>query len=141
MSAEIWNVKGSDILCGGQCVEDVLGHFPKSAKHDRMIEIWKRWHLNDSRASCEHQRAEKWEERPIDPSKPTNVYGKHFEGQKRDSWNMATWVRKKDWSGGLMCEPCSVCGYEYGSAWLKEELPANVIAEIESWNKLHNKAA
>lgn len=30
---------------------------------------------------------------------------------------------------GLECDN----GYKYGSAWLKEELPAEVIAEVESW--------
>src|SRR5262245_47411894 len=34
----------------------------------RLFDAWDRWHNNDVRAGCEHQRAEKWSERPIDPS-------------------------------------------------------------------------
>lgn len=30
------------------------------------------------------------------------------------------------------CEPCPECGYKYGSAWLREELPASVIAFLQS---------
>jgi hypothetical protein len=90
-------------------------------------EIWDRWHLNDMRAGCEHQRAEQWDKRPIDPSKPLNSYGKHYVGQKQDSWNMLTWLNASEHPDGLMCKPCLVCGYKYGTAWLKEEVPQEVI--------------
>jgi hypothetical protein len=50
-------------------------------KVDRLVEIWKRWHLNHMRAGCEHQQEQEWNKRPIDPSLPLNKYGKHFEGQ------------------------------------------------------------
>ena len=32
---------------------------------DRLWGTWKRWHLNDMRASCEHQRAEGWGEKEL----------------------------------------------------------------------------
>ena len=100
---------------------------------ERLHALWKRWHLNNMRPGCEHQRAEKWSERPIDPSKPTNTYGLHFEGQKHPSWNMLTWVRRSEHPEGLMCEPCPECGYKYGTAWLREELPDEVIEELHSF--------
>ena len=33
------------------------------------------------------------------------------------------WVHKKDHSKGLMCEPCPVCGYKYGSSWCYMPIP------------------
>jgi hypothetical protein len=54
--------------------------------------VWSRWHLNDMRAGCEHQRALGWT------------------------------VAK-----GRLSEPCPVCGYNFGSAWLREEVPAWVL--------------
>lgn len=33
---------------------------------------------------------------------------------------------------GLLCKPCLECGYKYGTEWLKEELPAEVIEFLES---------
>jgi hypothetical protein len=30
-------------------------------------------------------------------------------------------------------EPCPVCGYKYGTAWLKEDVPEDVLAEVASW--------
>ena len=94
---------------------------------DKFYAIWHEWHLNDMRAGCEHQRAEKWDERPIDSSKPLNAYGNHYEGQKQNSWNMLTWLNASEHPDGLMCKPCLVCGYKYGTAWLKEEVPQEVI--------------
>jgi len=77
--------------------------------------IWKNWHLNDLQAGCEHQRAERWEDRLLDDSKP------------KTQSNMATWTYKKDNPKGLLCEPCSICGYKYGSAWLRKEIPYHVL--------------
>ena len=119
----------------GQCLDSILAEFPDDDKLRRIVAVWQRWHLNGLRAGCEHQRAEGWEKRPIDPTKPTSFYGICFEGQRSPSWNMLTWVRREEHPQGLLMEPCPVCGYRYGSAWLHEELPKDVIAEIESWSE------
>jgi hypothetical protein len=57
-----------------------------------LLDIWNRWHLNDMKSGCEHQRALGWTSYDEHPS-----------------------------------EPCPVCGYKYGSAWLREEVPADVL--------------
>lgn len=98
----------------------------------KFSEVWKRWHLNDMRAGCEHQRKEGWDKKPIDPSKPLRAYGKHFDGQRSDSWNMLTWVRPDEHPEGLLTKPCSICGYRYGTAWFKEELPEEVVEFLHS---------
>lgn len=134
MQAEIWNLRKTDIYQGGQCVDTVAALFPHNAKAQRMVAIWQRWHLNDMRAGCEHQRAAGWATRPIDPTKPLNTYGRHSPDQQSDSWNMLVWVTRKEHPAGLLSFPCEVCGYRYGSAWLREEIPADVAAEIQSWS-------
>jgi hypothetical protein len=45
----------------------------------------------------------------------------HIEKQER-----AGWVNVKD--GGLLSKPCPVCGYKYGTAWIFEEVPSDVLA-------------
>mgnify|MGYP003419988187 CR=1 FL=1 len=105
----------------GQCVDDIRALNPELA------DVWERWHLNDMRAGCEHQRADKWDERPIDPSKPTNVYGRHCGPNGPETWNMLAWVRRNEHPEGLMNEPCPACGYRYGTAWLREDVPADVV--------------
>lgn len=44
----------------------------------------------------------------------------------------AGWVTPEEHPEGLLCKPCPVCGYEYGSQWLREELPADVVKFLES---------
>jgi hypothetical protein len=90
------------------------------------------WHLNDMKPGCEHQEAAGWDKRPIDPSKPTNAYGKFFPGQQTDSWNMLTWVSRKDHPEGLLSEPCPTCGYKYGTQWLRRELPIEIVKLAET---------
>ena len=64
-----------------------------------LLDVWKKWHLNDLKASCEHQRALGWDK---------DGYEKHPS------------------------EKCPVCGYKYGSAWHRVEVPQDVIGFIES---------
>jgi len=91
----------------------------------QLLDIWRQWHMNHMRAGCEHQRDAEWNKRPIDPSRPLNYYiGR--------TWNMLVCVTRKEHPEGLLSEPCPVCGYKYGSAWLREELPADVITFLES---------
>jgi len=97
---------------------------------EKLLATWDRWHLNNMRAGCEHQRAEKWNERPIDPSKPLDVYGKHCGPNGPTTWNMLTWVTRKDHPKGLMCEPCPTCGYKHGTAWLHEPVPDEVLSYL-----------
>ena len=92
-----------------------------------ILAIWERWHLNGMVAGCSHQTGEGWNTRPIDPNKPLNAYGRHFEGQGQPSWNMFGWIRPDEHPNGLLGKPCPVCGYRYGSAWLVDILPGYVV--------------
>ena len=85
-----------------------------------LLDIWKHYHLNDMNAGCEHQRAAGWDKIKLDESKPLT----------QD--NMATWTRPEDNPKGLLTKACPVCGYKYGTAWLKVELPQKVIEFLQS---------
>lgn len=123
----------------GQIIDDIA-NLPDDklvnitpAERDHLVSTWRRWHLNDMRAGCEHQQAEQWDRRPIDPSKALDTYGKHFPGQRQDTWNMLTWVRPSEHPDGLLGKECDECGYAFGTAWIQEDLPADVIAWAKSW--------
>lgn len=92
--------------------------------------LWDRWHLNDMRPGCEHQRAAEWDKRPIDPSKPLDSYGLHYEGQQHASWNTLAWVRGDEHPNGLLSRACGTCGYRFGSEWLTEDIPNNVLVML-----------
>jgi hypothetical protein len=65
-------------------------------------DVWHRWHLNDMRSGCEHQRAMGW------------TYEEHH--------NRATFKG----------ENCPICGYSIGSSWLYEPLPEDVVDFLAS---------
>lgn len=129
--AEVYK-HGRDVA-GGQCIDYVRavadhGTPAKAWSPERILRlcnIWERWHLNDLRAGCEHQRALRWDLAPIDPTLPTGAYIEHPDGHH--GWNMLTWLPVE--RGGLLSAPCWVCGYKYGSQWLYEPLPP----EVDRW--------
>ena len=89
---------------------------------DKFTNIWKLWHLNDLKAGCEHQRVNKWEDRRINPKELPNS-----RANKDDRGILAVWVTQDEHKDGLLSKPCQVCGYKYGSAWLKVEVPEDVL--------------
>lgn len=40
------------------------------------------------------------------------------------------WLRENEHPEGILCKPCPVCGYKYGTAWKHRELPADVLERI-----------
>jgi hypothetical protein len=86
----------------------------------KFIATWREWHLNDLQSGCEHQREMGWDEILLDKSKP------------KTQENMAMWHTTKENPNGLLSEPCPICGYKFGSAWLKKEIPQDVIYFLKS---------
>lgn len=103
-----------------QLREELVQFFPEVTPHLK-------YHLNTMRPGCEHQRTEKWDEKPIDPTKPLNVYGKYYPGQRSSTWNMLGRITPQEHPDGLLTKPCPTCGYRYGSAWRYETLPPETL--------------
>ena len=106
---------------------------------DTLLGIWELYHLNNMQAGCEHQRALDWKFKPIDPSKPLNTYGKHFDGQKVSCANMLIWVSEKEHPQGLLGKPCPICGHKYGTKWLRIEVPAEVLQWLKDLPRCNPK--
>jgi hypothetical protein len=116
MCAEIWMPSKRDIECGGQCVDTVAAYFPEDAKAQRMLAIWREWHLNDMTAGSPAQ----------------NAHLKTLGAYQSYDWALMHLA-----AVGLNPDPNyrhNGKPYHYGSAWLKRELPADVVAEINSWS-------
>lgn len=75
----------------------------------KLVEIWKRWHLNDTKAGTNRQEKclNDWREQP--------------EG----------WSYEEDCEYLKGHHLYSDRGYKYGSAWLVEPLPEGIIKEVE----------
>ena len=64
-SGDIWNARHTDIVSGGQNLDHIEEHLNKHEfKHlnikpeqlKRIVELWRKWHLNDLNPACIHQR-------------------------------------------------------------------------------------
>lgn len=188
-------------------------------KLDRFLELWDKWHLNDMRAGCKHQRAENWGKEKItlvdievetwrinlkDGTKEAIVRMYHWYRECKDvqkgvimkkdetpeqrkirmmrersklaqfinhpttqpvlrffhkvftsalnnesyvpkdtveeSWyapngpikikteeKYTNWVHPTEHPKGVLTKECPVCGYRYGSKWLLEDVPQDVL--------------
>lgn len=148
----------------------------------RFLETWERWHLNDMRPGCEHQREwnaseplevvsygltteasqnrrrlqevagmdaargvlpeldeterallllDDWFKPRFSPPDADDALSGCYEVRKRAT-KLAGWVHPEEHPRGLLGKPCEVCGYKYGTAWLREEVPADVLEFLQS---------
>jgi hypothetical protein len=142
-------------------------------------QAWNDWHLNDMRAGCEHQRAEKWGQKRLEVctwrlkdevtkaqreikerAMAAAAAGTPFQTEVQEAfllrlpWEVkapregfqdagfydiksaevktAGWVYEKEHPEGQLSKPCPVCGYKYGNAWKREEVPAEILEFLEA---------
>ena len=188
----IWNNRHTDTISGGQTNDDLREALVKGnisfnknwnyTKFKELLDIWDRYHLNNMRAGCEHQRAlgwgnkkvkiseyqlndETWKlQREIKQKAENHLYSVgsvsitpeeqllinlpwRFEGPEGKladnlkqyykitglSEKSTTWLHEEDHPEGVLSKPCPICGYKYGTAWLMEPLPEDVIKTVRSW--------
>lgn len=62
----------------------------------------------------------------------------HYERTKQTTYSRPTetkrtgWLHANEHPEGFLAKRCPVCGYKYGTKWLREELPQDVIAFLQS---------
>lgn len=177
------HVSGNANGSSGQCVEAIgrlteyFTGWDKSIANE-LASVWDRWHLNDMRAGCKHQRkswnlmeaievveyrltpeARKLQREALSECSRAGVAGTVpqlsaaggalvdldmnyrevyeapdadsplsgcFEPGKRET-KAACWVYPHQHPRGLLCKPCEVCRHKYGSKWLREDVPSDVL--------------
>ncbi len=77
-----------------------------------LLEYWKLYHLNDMHAGCEHQTAEGWGKKEVKIGAETKS---------------TSWLTEKEHPEGVLSKPCPTCGYKYGTAWKKQEVPRDAL--------------
>ena len=60
VSANVWNTRNSDIVCGGQCLDTIAPYMNNNQVFSEIYRLWKLYHLNDMHPECEHQHAAGW---------------------------------------------------------------------------------
>jgi len=48
-------------------------------------------------------------------------------GHSNVEYKMRGWIFHRDHPLGFIGRPCPVCGYKYGTSWIKEEVPEEVV--------------
>lgn len=59
----------------------------------------------------------------------TSIY---HHNEKDVEYKTLNWISHDKYEEGLMSKPCPICGYKYGSKWLKKEVPDEVVQFLES---------
>lgn len=110
MSASIWNGRGTDIVAGGQMVDELVHFFPGNDKIKRLVAIWEQYHLNDMKAGTRKQTEaiESWTK----------------QGNRYDYTEAVNHLK----AIGLYEDN----GYKYGHGWLYQPVPESVITEIKT---------
>ena len=53
--ANVWNSKSSDIICGGQCLEELVPFFKDNKIFMTIFSMWEKYHLNDLHPGTQNQ--------------------------------------------------------------------------------------
>lgn len=112
----IWNAMHTKVVACGQCSKELAKHQNIRIKFKELLDIWKRWHLNDMRAGSPRQEA------ALEEFKNT-----HFSYDDACAYLKDIGLYK-DTEFIYKGKP-----YEYGQAWLVEQIPAEVVKRIEYW--------
>ena len=122
MSAMVMNRLGTDCIRAGQCLEEIKRLYPFNPLVEEMVQVWRVWHLNDMNAGTPRQEAylKGYRQAFLD----THDY-------EMDSWSYDIRLEVLE-KAGLSPDPYHE-NYRYGSAWLVNELPQDVMDKIKSW--------
>jgi hypothetical protein len=102
------SLTGGGHSCGGQCIDEIAEVFSDDPNVQTIRKIWKRYHLNGMHAGCIHQKSGPSSDKEI----MNQVCSREVVNTKGPSTETST--------------------YKYGSAWLFEEIPGDVLAELET---------
>jgi hypothetical protein len=64
---------------------------------------------------------------PAGEDYPEPEHVKKFYAFDKTEEKTAGWLSQEEHPEGELSKPCPVCGYKYGTTWLKKELPAEVV--------------
>jgi hypothetical protein len=114
-SGNIWNSKKTDILCGGQCLDEMYQHLKNNKTFLMIYSLWKQYHLNDMTPGTPKQMAFL-----STIKRPCNAEFYTWECEQLEKVN-------------LLIDNLDGKPYKYGTAWLTSEIPSYAKEDI---NKL-----
>lgn len=120
----------------GQCLEEIA-KMPEAIKNDkaqRIIEVWREYHLNDMNAGTPAQMDELKRRQHQENLTRMPEYDIQCQWLRDADIYEVPYSNDMEAIGGL---PEDVLngkrGYRYGERWLFRQVPENIVKEIESW--------
>ncbi len=107
-----WNHIHTNWLFGGQCYDTIMEYFPGDPLVAEIVEVWRYWHLNAMVAGTRKQEH----------------YLATYEGERTGDYTDDCEILRR---AGLLKDQW----YTYGTAWLVEPLPDDVIEQVLSWEE------
>lgn len=76
-SACVWNGRKTDIIMGGQCLDELMPYLKNNKTYKTILDLWHKYHLNGMRAWCQCEHTE-------NPSEKVKVYKLRYneEGER-----------------------------------------------------------
>lgn len=109
----VWNLKHTDIICGGQCLDELLKFFKHNFLFNNIYNYWKKYHLNGMHAGTPEQE------------EAINNYLK-LNNKKYDYAEVCDYLK----SINLYEVKLDGSIYKYGHAWLYEPIPQDDLKAI-----------
>ena len=105
-----WEFQG-----GGQCLDTIAKDYPKNKEVQLIVELWKKYHLNDMNAGSPRQ----------------TEYLRSLGEYKNYDWACEELEKVDLLIDKEFTYPQQLNGYRYGSAWLFREIPQQDIETIK----------
>ena len=118
----IWNASHTDIVCGGQCIDEIAKYI-KTPQMQKILTIWKRWHLNGMKAGTPEQED------------LVKKYRAEHDG-RYDYDGVCEYLKslgkyEVEFTGKTVGRMYDHEPYKYGHAWVIEDLPEWVIKAVK----------
>ena len=110
---DVWNGRHTDIVCGGQCLDELLPYFKDNELFMTIYRLWDNYHLNDLHAGTKEQE---------------EAIHEHFGKHKYIDYNERVEYLK---SVNLYEVPYNGEMYKYGSGWISHSIPKEDIEVIK----------
>lgn len=124
-----------ELVCG-QCL-DTIAELPELQDNDlvqRIVSVWREWHLNDMNAGTHAQKAELKRRLKVENLDRIPDYDVQCQWLKDAGLYEVPLTDNMEANGGF---PEAVKngerGYRYGERWLYHKVPDDIVEEIESW--------
>lgn len=125
----VWNSKGTDLICAGQCIDDMWDNI-EALRADPLFreihELWKKYHLNDMHAGTPRQEA------LLEQLQRAKQHEMEARGIKCTlplvfSYDEATQILKEQ---GYYIDTHYGQPFEYGKGWAPHEIPEDTVCRI-----------